>query len=130
MEHLATVVGFMLVSFLVQGVSHFALNKEHYGAIDFVRKDSNVPMGLAVMIFQGVIFSIALSAWKPDVVTMMDGFSVSYAFGFFLAAYIAVVEPAKYKVPNVGRWIRVEASASAVQFTLFAPILVLAHNWV
>jgi hypothetical protein len=46
----------------------------------------------------------------------------------FLSAYISLVEPAKYMVPDIAAWMRVEAMVSAIQFLLFGLVLGFVHS--
>ncbi|HEV8365752.1 MAG TPA: hypothetical protein VGQ52_19720, partial [Gemmatimonadaceae bacterium] len=52
-----TVLAYMIVTFGVQGASHFAINAEHYAAISIMRSEPIIPMGLASMIIQGLLFA-------------------------------------------------------------------------
>lgn len=127
-KHILSVLAFMIVSFSVQGVSHFLINKKHYASIEHMRSDQIIPLGLLVMVIQGILLTTALSAWKGSHALVMDGLVVSMVFGLFLGSYIALVEPAKYAVPSVSQWISVEASASTIQFVAFGLLLGFIHQ--
>ncbi|AZV77545.1 hypothetical protein EBB79_06330 [Parasedimentitalea marina] len=127
-KHLISVMAFMLVTFAVQGFSHFLLNADHFAAMGFLRETPIMPMGFTVMIIQGFILSLALSRWGPSQPSLRDAMIISLAFGLFLASYIVLTEPAKYTVPSILAWIRVEATASASQFVLFGILLGLIHR--
>lgn len=126
--HLLSVPAFMLVSFAVQGLSHFVLNADHFAAVSFMRPEPVIPLGLLVMALQGTIMTAALGAWRGDTPRVTDGLLVSLAFGGFLVSYIALVEPSKYTVPSIAGWIRVEAVAGLVQFTVFGILLGWIHT--
>ena len=127
LKHLISVLAFVVVTFGVQGLSHFAINKAHYGKIIFMRADHILPLGTSAMVVQGVIMSLALSLYSAHP-SLLDGLLVSLTFGAFLGLYIALVEPSKYAVPSVTSWTWVEASASLVQFSLYGLILGLVHQ--
>ena len=127
-KHIVSIFAFMLVSFGVQGISHFWINKQHFAEVSFMRPDPIIPLGLLVMVVQGLILTFALSRLAPEGATMRDGLVVSLAFGLFLASYIALVEPSKYIVPSITGWFTVEATASLVQFTLFGALLGFIHQ--
>lgn len=128
LKHFLSVLAFMVVSFGVQGSSHFAISKGHYGAIDFMRAEPIMPLGLLTMVIQGLILSYALAAWRGTKVSVRDGLAVAGAFGLFLVSYIALVAPAKYTVPSVGSWMMVEGLAGLVQFAIFGILLGLVHK--
>ena len=126
--HILSVVAFMIVSFAAQALSHFVINQEHFSSIAHHRQEPIIPLGLSAMIIQGIIMSVSLRTWRNADVTIMDGMIVSLAFGLFLSAYISLVEPAKYTVPDIAAWMRVETLVSAIQFVLFGLGLGLIHS--
>ena len=126
-KHLLSVLAFVIVSFAVQGTSHFIINEAHYASISFIRSEPILVLGVLVMVIEAIIISFALSAYKPNQVRVKDGIWVSLAFGLFLASHIALVEPSKYDVPSIMGWVKVEASASFVQFIVFGVILGYIH---
>lgn len=107
MKLLLTIIAFMLVSFAVQGLSHFVINREHFASIAFMRADPILPMGLLAMVVQAMVLHYAMQAYKTTSVSIADGLKVSVAFGIFLAAYIVLAEPAKFAAPSVPAWITV-----------------------
>ena len=127
-KHLLSVLAFIAVSFSVQGLSHFVINKEYFAGISFMRNDPIMPMGFTTMIIQGLIMSLAVTRLAPSGGTVRDGVTVSLAFGLFLAVYIALTEPAKYAAPSISAWFMVEGLASTIQFVLFGFLLGLIHH--
>ena len=129
LRHVLSVLAFMLASFAAQGLSHFVINAAHFASIDHLRAEPIIPMGLAAMVVQGLIMSVALHQWRGRTARLVDGIIVAGAFGLFLVAYIALVEPAKYTVPNIPTWIGIEAGMGVIQFTLFGLLLGVIHAW-
>ncbi len=127
-KHLLSIFAFMAISFAVQGLSHFVINKDHFAGIDFMRSDPIIPLGLFVMVIQGLIMTIALKRFAPTGATIRDGLVVSLAFGLFLIAYIAIVEPSKYAVPSISAWFLIEGPVGLIQFSVFGIILGLIHK--
>jgi len=123
-----TVLAFMLVSFGVQGLSHFVINADHFATISFIRPDPVLPMGFAAMIIEALIFSFVMSRLWPDGATIQQGLVVSACFGLFLASYIVLAEPAKYAAPSIPAWMIVEGMASFVQFGVFGLLLGLIYQ--
>lgn len=80
------------------------------------------------MVIQGLISSMALQAWRGADVTIANGLAVAVAFGLFLIACIALAEPAKYGVPDIAAWIRVEAIVGFLQFSVFGLLLGFIHT--
>lgn len=123
-----TVLAFIIVSFGVQGLSHFVINVDHFATITFMRTDPVLPMGFAAMIIEALIFSFVMSRLWPDGATIRHGFAVSACFGLFLASYIVLAEPAKYAAPSIRAWVMVEGIASLIQFGVFGVLLGLIYR--
>ena len=104
LKHLLSVSGFIVVSFAVQGLNHFVINKAHYDEITFARAEPLLWLGVLTMVIQGFVLSFALTKMAPNGVTVADGMLVSLVFGIFLALYIAMAEPAKYAAPSIQSW--------------------------
>jgi len=127
-KHIFSILAFMVVSFSVQGTSHFVINADHFASVGFLRPGPIMPLGLAAMILEGFIMSVALSRFMPGGSTVRDGLAVSAAFGLFLASYIVLAEPAKYAVPSISNWMVIEATASCIQFSVFGLLLGFIHR--
>lgn len=125
---LLTVFGFFVVTFGVQGLSHFVINKAHFDAISFARAEPILPMGFAAIIIQALIFSFVMTRLFPDGASFGQAVTVVACFGLFLASYIVLAEPAKYAAPSVWAWVRVEATASTLQFASFGMVLWLIYR--
>lgn len=123
-----TVAAFIIVTFGVQGLSHFVINVEHFAAIDFMRPQPVLPLGFAVMIIQALILGLAMTRLWPNGATIKQGLSVSACFGLFLGSYIVLAEPAKYAAPSIPAWMFVEGVASFTQFTVFGLLLGLIYR--
>ncbi len=123
-----TVLAYMIVTFGVQGASHFAINAEHYAAISIMRSEPIIPMGLASMIIQGLLFAYLFPNFNRGPNPISNGLFFSWALGGFLASYIVLGEAGKYAIPSIGSWIAVELSTAAVQYTLFGLLLGLLHR--
>jgi len=123
-----TVLAYMVVTFGVQGASHFAINAEHYAAISIMRAEPIIPMGLASMIIQGLLFAYLFPIFNRDANSIRNGLFFSWALGGFLASYIVLGEAGKYAVPSLSSWITVELGVAAVQYTIFGLLLGLLHR--
>ena len=123
-----TVVAYMAATFGVQGASHFAVNSDHYAAIAIMRSEPIIPMGLASMVAQGLIFAWLFPIFNRGPRPVRNGIVFSCTLGAFLASYIVLGEAGKYSIPSIGSWIAVEGSVAAVQYILFGVLLGLLHR--
>jgi hypothetical protein len=122
-----TVVAYVLATFVTQALSHFAINKEHYASIPYLRNEPIFPLGILSMFIQAAILGYLyprLAARR----SLRGALVFSWLAGGILVSYIALGEPAKYQVPPVPAWIAIEAAAGAAQFTLFGLLLGLIHR--
>jgi len=126
--HGLSILGFMVVSFAAQGLSHFVINKDHFAAIFYMREHPIMAMGFMAMVIQGLIISISLRAWRGGDATIANGVAVALVFGIFLVSYVALAEPAKYQVPDIGAWIRVEIIVGLLQFSAFGFLVGFIHT--
>ncbi len=123
-----TVVGYVLATVLVQGLSHFRINKAHYDVTGFYRERPLAQWGVLSMLVQGAVLSLAYDRAFPEN-GLLGAFVTSAAFGLFLGSYMALALAGEMKVPSVKKWISIEASASAIQFALAALLMWLAHKF-
>lgn len=127
-KSLLTIFAFMLVSFGVQGLSHFVINADHFATITFMRADPVLPMGFMAMIIEAMVFSFVMTRLWPDGATIKQGITVSACFGLFLASYIVLAEPAKYAAPSIPTWMVIEGVASFIQFAVFGVLLGMIYR--
>jgi hypothetical protein len=127
-RHILFIFGYIFVSFLVQGTSHFALFAQHYAEVSILRHEPNFALGFASMVIQGAILSGVFMGSRFNNGKLMDAVRFAWLFGAFLVSYIALAEAGKYSVPSVASWFVVEAGAGAVQFTLAGVILGLVNR--
>jgi len=116
-------LAFVFVSFLVQALSHFVINKEHFAAIDFMRKEPIMAFGVTTMFIQGIILTYIYLLISKKGNSIAFGLKYGLLMGAFLVSYIALVEPSKYAAPSITSWILVEGISGLVQFSLFGLLL-------
>jgi len=119
---------YVLVSFIVQAASHFAINQSHYASIPFIRQEPILWMGVLTLVIQGAILSHLYTYYAKGDSTIKKGWMFGLMAGLILLLYIALVEPSKYEVPSVSSWIVVEGIAGFVQFSVFGIFLGLMNK--
>ena len=123
-----TVIAYVLTTFAVQGTSHFAINADHFAAIPIMRAEPMIPLGIASMVIQGLIFAWLYPVYANGASTLRRSILFSWLIGGFLASYIVLGEAGKYAIPSISSWIAVEAGAAFAQYTLFGVWLGLIHR--
>ncbi len=124
--HVATVVGYVAATLLVQGTSHFVVNAGHYAGVAHIRAEPVFALGIASMVIQGSILSAVYARRRSD--RPWAALGLAWAFGGFLLSYMALAEAGKYTVPDPASWIAVETVAAAIQYSLIGAVLWLAHR--
>jgi hypothetical protein len=109
---------------------HLAIFQQQYHALQMYRADVIIPMGLASMLIQGVLF-----AWMyPRLFSTARGQWLASAARFFalfaLFAWTWAVLPvaAKYQMTSVARFMLLETAFTLVQFLVVAPLIALAYR--
>lgn len=128
LAHLLTIIGYVAATLFVQGASHFWVNEAHYAQMGFYREAPMVAFGLAAMLIQGVILSLTYTCLSPGR-TLRGALLTAWAFGAFLASYMALALAGELAIPSALDWVIVEASAAALQFTLAGFLLYGAHRF-
>jgi hypothetical protein len=123
-----TVVAYALTTFGVQGASHFAINADHFASLSIMRAEPLIPLGIASMLIQGLVFAWLYPVYANGASTLRKSVAFSWLIGGFLASYIVLGEAGKYAIPSLWSWIAVEASAAFAQFTIFGVWLGLIHR--
>lgn len=119
MNYLKGIVAYIICTFAVQATSHFAVNREHYAAVTFLRPNPIFALGLAAMALQGALLTQLYSRYAGNTAGWRHGLRFGLVVGAFFVSYPALAEPAKYSVPSISTWMLVEAAAGALQFGLF-----------
>lgn len=114
---------YLAASFLIQALSHFVINAEHYASIPFMRPEPLMYFGLLTMLIQGIVLTVLYLKWANNTFNVNQGLKFSLLMGLFFVSYLALVEPDKYNVMNVFAWVLVEGIAGLFQFTVFGVLL-------
>ena len=93
-----------------------------------MRTEPMIPLGIASMVIQGLIFAWLYPAYANGASTLRKSIIFSWLIGGFLASYIVFGEAGKYAIPSISNWMVVEASAAFVQYTLFGVWLAAIHR--
>jgi hypothetical protein len=127
-QHILSVVGYILATFLVQGMSHFVVFSGHYAGIPILRPEPNFVLGLSSMVTQGAILSYVLAGSRFDTGKLKNAIVLAWLFGAFLVSYIALAEAGKYNVRDISAWIAVEVGVGFIQYTLIGTLYGLVRR--
>ena len=127
-KHLLSTLAYMVGTFAVQATSHFAVNREHYASVSFMRPEPIFALGILSMVLQGGILSYLYSSSAGKSPDWKSGLRFGLLAGVFFVSYPALAEPAKYQVPSVGHWMTVESIVGLIQFAVFGVLVGWIHS--
>jgi hypothetical protein len=121
---------YLLPTFPLGYFWHLSIFAASYERLEMYRPDVLIPLGLASMIIQGLIFSwIYPRLFSPERMSWTAG-ALGFGALFGLLAWSFVVLPvaAKYRMASVADFMMLETAFTALQFALVAPLMALAHR--
>ncbi len=114
---------FIVISFASQAISHFVINVEHYATVPFMRAKPIFALGFLTMILQGIVLSYLFILFSKNEFTFKKGLLFGLIMSALFVSYPALVEPAKYQVPNILNWIIIEGFVGLIQFCVYGILL-------
>ena len=123
-----TIAAYVVVTLVVQAVSHFGINTAHYSSVSFLRPQPIAVLGVLASLIQGAALAYLFPYVRLRGSPMMQAVAFAWLAGAVLISYIALVEAAKYSVPSVSAWTAVEFGSGFAQFTLFGLLLGLIQR--
>ena len=121
------VAAYVLPTFPLGFFWHLSTFKAQYDALGLYRQDVIIPMGLASMLIQGLIFAYLY----PRLFSTAHGDWVNSAFKFFLAfgvlawSFLVLPVAAKYNMTSVAGFVSLETAFTALQYAVAAPLIAL-----
>lgn len=107
---------------------HLSTFKAQYDSLAMFRPDIIVPMGLASMIIQGLLFAFlyprVFDAARPRWVAGAVGFFS--VFGLLAWSFVVLPVAAKYNMTSVSRFMAIETGFTVLQYAVTAPLIALA----
>lgn len=122
------VAAYVLPTFPLGFFWHLSTFKPQYDALGLYRQDIIIPMGLASMLIQGVIFAYLY----PRLFSTAHGEWLKNAFKFFLTfgvlawSFLVLPVAAKYNMTSVSNFILLETAFTVLQYAVTAPLIALA----
>lgn len=121
-------LAYVLPTFPLGYFWHLSTFKGEYDALAMYRADLIIPMGLASMIIQGLLFawlyprlfSTARDAW---ISSAMSFFAV---FGLLAWSFLVLPVAAKYNMTSVPRFMLLETGFTVLQYAVTSPLIALA----
>ena len=107
---------------------HLSTFKARYDALEMYRPDVIIPIGLASMLVQGLLFAYLyprlFSTARADWLTSAAEFFL--VFGVLAWSFAVLPVAAKYKMTSVTQFVVLETAFTALQYAVVAPLIALA----
>jgi hypothetical protein len=122
------IAAYLLPTFPLGYFWHLKIFRTHYDQLQMYREPVIIPLGLASMVTQAVlfawlyprVFSTARDAWLEGAM----GFAA--IFGVLAWSFTTLPVAAKYRMTSVRRFVLLESAFTIVQFLVVAPLIALA----
>ncbi len=123
-------LAYLVPTFPLGYLWHLVWFHDQYDALGMYRSDVIIPMGLASMVIQAVLFSWSYpklfsterAAW------MQSSLLIVVVFGLLAWSYSVLPVAAKYQMTSVKDFVLLETGFTFLQFAIVAPLLSLAFR--
>jgi hypothetical protein len=118
---------YVIPSFPLAYCWHLTTFAQNYTALNLLRTQPILPMGLATMVVQGCIFSWAFprlfSTARSD--WLKSGLHAAFIFGVLAWSYAVLATAAKIHMSSVPNFLLLETGWTILQFAITMPLLAL-----
>lgn len=123
-------LAYLLPTFPLGYFWHLSIFAASYERLELFRPEVIIPLGLSTMIIQGAIFSWAYpKLFPPHRVSWTSGAPrFGAVFGLLAWSFAVLPVAAKYRMTSVSDFMMLETAFTALQFTIVAPLMALAHR--
>jgi hypothetical protein len=118
-------IAYVVPSFPLAYSWHLTTFADQYAALDLLRSDPILPMGLATMILQGAFYSWAFPRLFDTTKTawLGNGLRAAAVFGLLAWSYAVLAVAAKVQMTSVPGFLALETGWTVLQFAVTMPLL-------
>jgi hypothetical protein len=125
-----SVLAYLVPTFPLGYIWHLVTFHDAYERLGIYRSEVIIPLGLASMMIQAVLFAWAyprlFSTRRADWIRSATQFGV--VFGVLAWSFTTLPVAAKYQMTSVPNFLLLESSFTLLQFALISPLIALAHR--
>jgi hypothetical protein len=124
------VAAYLFPTFPIAYAWHLVWFAASYDALGIYRPEPIIPFGLASMLIQGVIFSLAYPRFFPDRGSAVLRSGLLYGAGLAILSwsFTTLAVAAKNIMGSVPTYIALETGFTVVQFVVVGPLIALAYR--
>jgi hypothetical protein len=121
---------YLLPTFPIAYVWHLVLFEPAYHSLQIYRADPIIPFGLASMLIQAALFSLAFPKIFPGQrrSAARDGLLYGMAIGLLSWSFTTLAVVAKHPMTSTWDFFLLETAFTAVQFVIVGPLIALAYR--
>jgi len=122
------VAAYLIPTFPIAFVWHLVLFEQKYHALGIYRDDPIIPLGLASMVIQSVIFSWVFPrsfAGNRDSI-LKDGLLYGLGAGLLSWSFTTLAVAAKHPMASISDYVVLETGFTILQFAIVGPLIALA----
>lgn len=124
------VAAYLLPTFPLGYFWHLVTFAEQYHRLSMYRSEVIIPLGLASMVIQAVVFAWAyprLFDTRREAWLRSAGLATA-VFGVLAWSFTTLPVAAKYQMTSVPDFLQLESAFTALQFLVVSPLIALAHR--
>lgn len=124
------VAAYLVPSFAIAYVWHLVMFAPVYDALRMYRPDPIIPLGLASMVIQGIVFSWAYPRLFPNRsgAVLKPGLGYGLALGILSWSFTTLAVAAKNVMMSVPTYLQLETGFTLMQFLVVGPLIALAYR--
>jgi hypothetical protein len=122
------VVAYLLPTFPLGYTWHLVFFADQYHALHLYRDDVIIPMGLASMAIQAVLFAYAYPRLFGRLPWSAGALRFGVVFGLLAWSFTTLPVAAKYQMASVIDFVWLETAFNVVQFAIVSPLIALAYR--
>jgi hypothetical protein len=124
------VLAYLLPTFPLGYFWHLVIFADRYHRLDMYRDDVIIPLGLASMVIQALVFAWAYPRLFASHRMSWQRGALAFGCIFGMMAWSFAVLPvaAKYRMASVQDFIVLETCFTVLQFAVVSPLIALAHR--
>lgn len=124
------VLAYLVPTFPLGYFWHLVTFADRYHSLEMYREDVLIPLGLASMVIQALVFAWAYPRLFPPTRVSWARGTVAFGGVFGVMAWSFVVLPvaAKYRMTSVQDFIVLETCFTALQFAVVSPLIAMAYR--
>ena len=126
---LLAAASYVILTFIIAATWHLVAFKAVYEQLAiYTRSEPIIPLGIASMIVQAVIFALLYPRFARGVSPAREGALFGLVMGAFLASYAVLADAAKLEVTSLGTWLALEGIYYLIQFPLVGLVFGLIYG--